>query len=37
MAAVVLAGVDVCGVAPGGCRSLGAGKPSWLTPIRLFG
>ena len=22
-------------LAPGGCRRLGAGKPAWLTPIRL--
>ena len=22
-------------LAPSGCRSLGTGKPSWLTPIRL--
>lgn len=32
-------GIGVRGgrLAPGGCRSLGPGKPPWLTPIRLSG
>ena len=30
-------GVQGGTLAPGGCRSLGAGKPPWLTPIRLSG
>ena len=30
-------GVQTGTLAPGGCGSLGAGKPPWLTPIRLAG
>ena len=30
-------GVQTGTLAPGGCGSLGAGKPPWLTPIRLSG
>ena len=30
-------GVQGGAIAPSGCRSLGGGKPPWLTPIRLSG